>query len=399
MPKTRVSKETFDFLGLSSTAAQRRFQLAEQMQAYSPDCCGGANNQGRLEDLMEEFPDRIGLGYEEYFEQYRIRQELRDAIMDPEFSDVRGTAGPGYWVRDALRGRLQVLEEYWVGQHFRRNLPPLAPVAMPSQHEGRSRNAGEGDFLLYKGVSSWRTRENVNSGRDEEPPCRISMAFLAQHEPERADFTREHDGLYFTPQKELALRFAAFATRLTYGIPSSRLLTIRVPRSFVDAFRHEEIWVDRPRDAWRKAVQLSRYSCLFDRRKWPLPPKLTAMLDKCDFLIGNVSTHHERAPVLAERARACYKEIGVENVLHVTMADGTQQVGVQWMFKRRVLDSLEEAIGREGTDHVALAAPSEESYGRNAYRAERKDSAFVTAEVEDTHSDDSEEAPWREFSC
>lgn len=341
VPPRRRSQQTYEFLGFTPEAAAKRWNIEEQL-TIDP-----VTDDQLLETVLKYLPDRIGLDFHEYFAQYHIGDELREAIMDPMFTDIRGTAPVSYWIRDSICGGITVLEHYCRSERLHDQ-----PTA------GKCGDTKESGVTLYKGVGSWRIAHLF----DVTTTSRVTLSSLVASEPARGDFSHGNNGLYFTPQREIAQRFAEYATRCTYGVGSSRIVKIHVPDDFLQIFQHRHIYVHDEKEIWKKTVIHCRFGFLY-KRKQPQPLKLMQILRDNDYLVGHVSTGHVGAPI-----RQLCRNLDDSNILYVQGPDGQRIQAEQWMFKGDILDSLEKALGRNGTSSITVEMPV-----RNHDRLEQAD--------------------------
>lgn len=81
------------------------------------------------------------------------------------------------------------------------------------------------------------------------------------------------------------------------------------------------------------------------------------MLEENDYLVGHVSTGHAGASMHWPWQEGSYRQISEHSVLYLQREDGSKGLGVQWMFKKSILESLEEVVGRLGTSYVDIEVP------------------------------------------
>lgn len=354
-PLRRESSETFVFLGFTPEEAKNR-STVEKILMDDPD-----RVVSMLTTIVAQLPDRIGCDFQEYFDCYGISRELQDAIMDPEFADIRDTASPGWWVRDAIHGRMQILEAFFTKAHFKSVLGPLAPISQEDQIASETEDC----ITMYKGVGAWRTANFKNVAKDSG----LSFNFLLEREPLRADFSWDDPekgprGLYFTTQKELALKCAHYATRYTHGIGSSRIIKMCVPNEFIEDEKHKHVSVEDTNHTWRKVFTHCRLGCLLYLYKTKPPPeRLAAMIEANTIISGHVSTGHDEAPLREVQNPKHRKDLNERrDVLHVEMADGREERAQQWMFRNCILKDLEDAVGNLGAGAFFIESVAERAW-------------------------------------
>lgn len=279
--------------------------------------------------------------------------------MDPMSTDIRGTAPVSHWIRDSICGRITVLEQY-----CRSDRPYDRPTV------GKCGDAKESGVTLYKGVGSWRTAHLF----DVTTTSHVTLSSLVASEPARGDFSHGNNGLYFTPQREIAQRFAEYATRCTYGVGSSRIVKIHVPNNFLQTFQHRHIYVHDEKEIWKKTVIYCRFGFLYKRTQ-PQPVKLIQILRDNDYLVGHVSTGHVGAPI-----RQLCRNLDASNILYVQGPDGQRIQAEQWMFKRDILEPLEESLGRQGTGSIAVEMSVRNHDHLEKADCQRNDSRVATDE-------------------
>lgn len=388
IPGSRLCKETFEFLGFGAGEAARRWRVEDGL----PDV---QDRPELLSLVLDTLPDRLGLDYAEYFGYYCISRELQDAIMEPRFADIRGTAGPGYWVRDSVRSRYAVLEDYFgsrSGQSIAGSSRAVGAKVGPEKPFMPRDEEDDGDYqdeddnddddgyvTLYKGLGAWRTA-GLWQPKGLKP---VSLDHVHASEPERGDFHRSKQ-LYLTPQRALAVAFAEYATHRGHGMGGGRLLTLQVPKSFLAGFQGATLWLDQPREAWKKVVRLCRYGLTTTtttttttvtmiaapRNHDRVPPSMLKLFAHSEFVVGHASTGHRGDVIRGPRRHV---QLDETYVLHTHDGEGRRERAVLWMFRHDMLDSLEEVLGPEGEGRIELA-----DVPCSVPRQERGDSLMTT---------------------
>lgn len=241
-----------------------------------------------------------------------IGEELRTAILDEEFRDLRGTATARFWVLDTIQMAWRVLSRiHWASRERVRTirqgqdsmkrpdaqypLPTASPSYLPGGVLSKSTTEAErtpGTVILYKGVDRERTTGiNTTTG--------VYVLSQLGTVPPTDFFGRLGAVFYFVVDKTVAEMYCTYAKR-RHGPAITCIVEMEVPNRLI-AQAQPVILKD---EAWKKVIWYSR-------RGFPLPKELEHLGRKF-ITIGNICHSHNRAIPKMES----WNEISNENVLY-----------------------------------------------------------------------------------
>ncbi|KAG5743435.1 hypothetical protein H9Q72_007937 [Fusarium xylarioides] len=280
-------------------------------------------------------------------EQHGIATELQHAIMDPHFKDIRLSGTCIGWVRDTIEMRYEGLEDIkrasaererasgQQGQYHKsssasgsghassgtRSFSGMQRDALPgvkidscSSTSAIAAQNAPGLTMLYKGVDQAR----INGLFDSQGALK-RLAVLLSAPP--TDFSRNKAMYYFSPNLNVAKRYAAWAKRRE-GVASVVIVQIAIPNSDIEAMNPPDLLrVFWPSSEWRDLI----WHC---RTAEKLPKEL-AKYGNANLIIGTIACkpnnyYHQRSNP-QELTEAC--------VLTIKDSDNVgKQTGVQYVF-------------------------------------------------------------------
>ena len=299
-------------------------------------------------------------------ENMGVAKALRDAILMPEFDDLRYTQSAKYWVTDAFEMRFGSLESLTErirsgiqtkqqGPYFLssgNSLPPNSPNPIPLPASSSSVSLDKATKQKQGKRRQKRTKKSTMAGMEtdlEEPSSipigfttvwkaidkqrcvdfldatsgRIKLDRLASRTP--TDFHEMENTVYFTPQRFIADRYALW-NKNKASIAEVMMIQIDVPfelteGKFGSTDFTRRIWKDSNPDCeWNQLIWSSRSN------DWR--PKNLAHLEKYGMLIGHISTG--RYSNIASLPH--HSSITDKHLLKV-YDNGSWINGIQWMVE------------------------------------------------------------------
>ncbi|KAK8240837.1 hypothetical protein HDK77DRAFT_507685 [Phyllosticta capitalensis] len=212
----RMGPEVFEYMGLVRPLAEELWEAALNRPAGGKSISiprWTISHIARGEDVED---------WDDFYLRTGITKELTDAILDPRFADIRGTATPRFWLWEVVRARFHFLNDE-LGQRARVALARLhgrtvtetepkdsTPGELPHQaaFPACSLKANEpmdGYRVLWRAGYKTKTLSLVDAETGAIMPRRMASA---------GDFGRSK-AVYFTPQSAVADRYAAFYRSLS----------------------------------------------------------------------------------------------------------------------------------------------------------------------------------------
>ncbi|KAI9846024.1 MAG: hypothetical protein M1838_001474 [Thelocarpon superellum] len=290
IPADLESKETYMFMGFDDTTATMlwdKYTTACDDPEFGDeyDFCEFAVDHV----ITADHPDATSEedDWDAYMRAVGIDDKLREAILLPEYEDIRYTATCKFWLLETINRTWDALEslEVQLSQTTTRR----------EQREAAEQPAGVQD---------------------------INLGLLAAAP---GDFSGITPVLYTTPQREIADQYAAWLKKKVL-IDDVVILQFAVPNEWLRQFHVEYLWYGgdqdgiRPADAWRKLVWASR------RVADEISPELEK-LSSVDVLIGHIASgKHKKFKKMPD-----YTDIKRSQLLRVKI-DGEWKDGIQWAF-------------------------------------------------------------------
>lgn len=354
IPADLQSQETYEFIGFNKeTAATLWSHFIKAPDAPDMDFLDFAwyhIEESAVDDATSIEDDWIacmkGLG---------INLKLQNAIMLPEFEDLRATASCKFWLMDAIEMNYEALET--LNERLRIELahrqlikpmpgprksistlsrPPFLPVSISRKpvldlYPERSPSAAPGGLIedeptpvlgtaveaplrLEGHTMIWRAGTKTK-GEAFYDSCTQKINLLAISRIP-GDFSASNKVVYFTIQKETADRYAQWAKHKS-EVSELAIVQVAVPETMIRSLSVKYLWSDT--DEWKKVIWYSR-------RGEQLPDDLE-YLEKNDLWIGHIAASKNRK---YERM-SHYRQIQESDVLKVTV-DDEERKSIQWVF-------------------------------------------------------------------
>ena len=361
IPADLQSKETYRFLGFDDDTATSLWNLFTQqdMEADFFDFVVWHFEGSEVPDVSSGEEN-----WEVTMLDWGIDRSLRKAILLPEFADIRFTATCKFWLIDAMYMKwkaLQDLEEDAQAQLARvqrARSPKAVSISTPSMDPLTGRKGGLLSVPALRLPLPQDLAANPPSPPMESsdgtlpivgsvglPPLdldRHTMLWRAGFRDRHKEFynaatgkirvgaIRSYPGdfagsrglAYFTPQKEVADRYAQWAKQKT-EITNVVVVKVAVPWDWIEVLQTEYLWVNHPQNMWKKLVWSSRCGD-------PLSEELEYLLQK-DLLVGHIASGTNKK---FERMSP-HTQIK-ENDLLTVMIDGEMKKAIQWVFLIRI---------------------------------------------------------------
>lgn len=350
------SKETYEFMGLTDEVASKVWERWNSRDPDMPDsflqfaqCHVELNNEP---DVYTESDD-----WDACMEHMGITKACRDAILMPEYEDLRYTQSAKYWVIDTFEMRFGSREI--LSEKFRSNLqikqqrpghsfsggsspPPSSPNSIPlpvssysvvsdkasKQKHDKSRQKGPEKSAKAEPQTEVAALSSIPAGfttiwkalfLDPDTGC-IDLDRIVSHPP--TDFNGSADTIYFTPQKSIADRYASWAKNKA-EFAEVMLIQVDVPFELIEGkFGSNDfvrcIWKDsNPNCEWNQLIYNSRSG----RRNL----RSLAHLQNYGMLIGHICTG--RSPKISSLPH--HSSITDRHLLKV-YDNGSLITGIQW---------------------------------------------------------------------
>lgn len=364
IPENLYSKETYEFMGLTEEIASKIWKRYNTRDPAMPD---SFLEFAQYHIEMNNTPDGFTRSddWDACMKHMGVTKPLRDAILIPEFEDLRCTESAKYWVMDAFEmrlGSLECLTERIINSMqtkqrkpgysyssssssgFPQSIPLVASSSSVALNKASKQNQGEkqpkelkkmakagvqlevaapspipaGFTTIWKALDKRRCNGFLDpaSGRINLDP--IVSRWLT-------DFHGTAGAVYFTPQKYVADRYALWAKQKA-DIAEVMIIQIDVPFELTEGkfgytdFTHR-IWSDgNPDCEWNQLIWTSRRR---ERR-----PRNLAHLQKYGMLIGHICTGRDSNITSMPNHRS----ITDKHLLKV-YDNGSWINGIQWMVQ------------------------------------------------------------------
>lgn len=378
------SKETYEFMGLTGEVASK---VWERWNSHHPDTPDSFlqfalyhvewNNEP---DVYTEYDD-----WDACMEHMGVTKTCRDAILMPEYEDLRYTQSAKYWVVDTFEMRFGSLEH--LSERLLSNLqikqripdhsfsrgsspPPSSPNPIPlpassysyasdkasKPKQGKSRQKGSEKSAKAEPETEVAALSSIPAGfttiwkaldkrrcfgfLDPATGC-IDLDCIASPPP--TDFNGTAAAIYFTPQKSVADRYASWAKHRA-ECAEVMLIQIDVPFDLIEGKLGSNdfvrrIWMDSNPDCeWNQLVYNSR-----SRRR---NQRTLAHLQKYGMLIGHISTGRS-----SSIARLPHHSSITDRHLLKVYDNGSLITGIQWAIHT---DAGKEAFEKKCRGHAQL---------------------------------------------
>lgn len=261
-----------------------------------------------------------------------VNERLTEAILDPDYKDVRLTATCKFWVIDSMHTeykalqsldkkltRLVTLIQQWRDLECLSFPGPAvkAPLTM------------KGHTMLWRADSRSRIKY-FYIGKD------INLEAI---ESSCGDFSYKEPLTYWTPQKETAERYAEWA-RHRQRIADIELIQVAVPDAFMKTLSNKKLFDQgRVTDEWRKLI-------LSTRKRQERPPELEYLKER-DVIGGHISSgRRARYELITD-----YTQISPSDVLIVEI-NGLREDACQYAFNtRKAQEGFEKHCRRKIWSH------------------------------------------------
>lgn len=364
IPETLESKETYEFMGLTEEIASDIWKRYSTRDPAMPD---SFLEFARYHIEINDAPDAY-TKYDDWdgcMKHMGVTKTLRDAILIPEFEDLRYTQSAKHWVIDAFEMRFGSLEsipkrirkskqikqrEPWYSYSSSLSSSLPIPISLPAssssvalsnaskqkqdegQPEGTKKSAKSGvqievaepNFVPAGFTTVWKALDKRRCNGFLDPASgRINLDPIASPFP--TDFHGKNGAAYFTPQKSVAYRYAMWAKQKA-SIAEVVIIQIDVPFELTKGkfgstnFTHR-IWKDSNPDCeWNQLIWTSRRQ---ERR-----PKNLAYLQKYGMLIGHICTGRDSNITSLPN----HSSITDKHLLKV-YENGLWKNGIQWVVQ------------------------------------------------------------------
>lgn len=310
VPEYIESVETLEYIGWREEKAAdiwARWEIVKQTESNEATL-----QQHFLEYALSALPD---LNLEDRQEDWDaemlnwgVKAELRAAIMDEAYTNIRLTESTQYWVKDTMEIRYLSLERLQRDSQMRVQISATStsnttdtrnnPVVIT---QSATSSAVPGRLTLYKAIA----RDRVG----QDPTGKISFESLVSGTP--SDF-RGVGGttLYFTPTLQVAEHYGGYIRR-RYNAAAPLILELSVPNSFIEATLP---YILSFGDLWKEIVYTSRRGLLLrgDLKR----------IHRLPLIIAPIAQSHNRTISALDD----YHQISLRHVLYVEGSEAIQYV-------------------------------------------------------------------------
>jgi hypothetical protein len=282
-----------------------------------------------------------------------IKQNMQDAILDPDFSDVFRTQDLRYWLKDTLYVNYLVLkmalersnrlEQTTLGKNKE---TPKRPNLQDSEFEFTKNltilKEGLPKFpnhtILYKGKST----PELMLRRQGMIRADGSLNLDKLYSEPGGDFNARDPVHYWSPQKETAYKYRQYAAnRSPYA--ETLVIEIQIPNEFLEPLHREILWFSPD---WKEFVWLSKKKISIKKQ----PAKFDGFNKDADLIIGPICSSIPSAITMLE-ADEVQTAITEEDVMRISTGKASQ-----WVFmKEDIIDRLAEIL--RGKMHIELYFP------------------------------------------
>ncbi|KUJ21800.1 uncharacterized protein LY89DRAFT_681195 [Mollisia scopiformis] len=222
-----------------------------------------------------------------------VKTELREAIMDEAYTNIRLTETAQYWVKDTMEIRYLSLERLQRDSQMRAQTSTTStsntnnttntrgnPVVIP---QPATSSTVPGSLALYKAIAKDRVRQDSTG--------KISIESLVSGIP--SDF-RGVGGttLYFTPSLQVAEHYRGYIRR-RYEASAPLMLALSIPNSFIEAIPP---YILPFGDLWKEIVYTSRRGLLLRgdlKRIHRLPLIIAPIAQSYSRTISSLDDYHQ----------------------------------------------------------------------------------------------------------
>jgi hypothetical protein len=254
-----------------------------------------------------------------------VSMESQDAILDPEFCDIRLTESAAYWVCKTFELRWSTLRHIqnasWLRAYPRKTLK-----ARPSVLQHHQENGGDTTFL-YKPIDIWTAYRLFRPG---QKPLLSLLPVLEDGEEEwTVDFSCWETPLIFYPSRFLAEKFARYSTLRSYGHSSAALVKMSIPtKTLREKLKLKNFGEgEEGEEEWKKVVWMNRMEedPMIDAANGISNPVVDMW--GLELVVGKVSCNKGKAV----KKMASWAEMSGDNVLMVDGGGGLE-AAVQYSF-------------------------------------------------------------------
>ncbi|KAF5877741.1 uncharacterized protein Bfra_002109 [Botrytis fragariae] len=317
IPEFLESEETIEWLGWNPTKAAEIWNKWKVIQETEQEQ-GTIFEVDFLQQALGHIPRRnfedSSSDWEEHMRCWGISDELIDAIMDVEFTDVRCTKSAQHWVTDTIEIRYLSLERIRreSDQRTRNNHvfnPSIASTGVPRYSTVPSLQ------ILFKAISTERL--GYKGGK-------IHVGSLVSKAA--TDFRGYGAALYFTPDYQVADRYRQYIRRRVNTSPAL-IIQLALPNAWIEGLPPRVLEFG---DLWKKVV----HTC---RQGYNMTGEMK-FIHNLPLIVAPIA----HSPNKAIARLDTWQEV---NIQHVMKVEGQETPPVQYVFQGD--DNLEE-IGQVG---------------------------------------------------
>ncbi|KAM0492521.1 hypothetical protein ACHAP8_009876 [Fusarium lateritium] len=374
IPVRLLSAETYEYLGYKREVAERLWHNYECLDNPCFDILEAAKECLRNAAVSR---DHLLHNWSVFMDEIGISSELRETILDEEFSEIRLTASCEFWLQTAMEIRwqeLQSLDKNLLGVIERTGAVGEGPIGSGSSTLSQDYQSLQGHNQPAKGQDGAKVPNQMEPGKDEKgdlipqigsgstvssskskdsfelwrggtkniiESCKVNKTlYLKNIRSVPGDFSGIMSVPYFTPDKSTALRYGAYSVALSgLGLPPY-LLSFTVSQKWLNDLHHQCLWSKEQRCGIESSKPCSDPNpeswadVVFRCRTKDYDPDC---LSEKDLAIGHIAKfHHEEF-----KAMESHKEV-LEGVLMIG-----DNPAVQYVF---ISQKSQKALERDAVD-------------------------------------------------
>ena len=334
IPDLLESQETLGWLGMDRETSRMLFDRWTHWAEDDPTPFVAT----AIDHVRYSTHDATGLqnDWEAAMKQMGVARELRDAILDPEFQQVRSTRSAKDWIIDTFEMRIRVLTK--ANDESRERVKmikkgSLRKVAGTWRKEDIEQAQGVSPRLSWKDevaypqytpgkVTLWIGHDRARFSRAFSASGNVDLYQMLSVAP--SDFCGTPASMLCTDvDKEVAQIYAQYAKKRS-GPSEVALLSLQVPDALIQSFGP---FILNYGDLWKTVVWTSR-------RGQPLRGNL-AKIKAENLIIGHIC----KKPNVAVGKMASWEDLSDSDLIHFER-DGHAVRGVQYFFKHDETISL-----------------------------------------------------------
>ena len=256
IPAVMVSQETLEFLGFDIKASKMMWDLFIDWKDFEFGLEKPSLEEVAVMSIRDKNTDAENESddWDHVMQSWGICEHLRKMILLQEYTDIRLTESAKFWVMAAIQGRAYRLRDIYEKsrtrhqrkQKRRRENPSSSEEYIPEDLEvpqdssskvSLRGGASEGQPDIRESTLGTTTLWRGTSREQAELLLRTNDIKPLYATPPSDFRGRPGEITYFTPQRQVAVRYAHYCAKHIGGNSEARLIQIDVPNSFIDKLK------------------------------------------------------------------------------------------------------------------------------------------------------------------